>query len=84
MISVDEAKKIVQQNYPDGDIQPASIVYKDLYVFQVFGPDPEEGQYDPFYSVNMNTKEFAEFSVLTDGDPTEVLLLFLKAQGKEF
>ena len=31
---------------------------------------------DPFYSVNINTGEFRDFSILTDGDIGEITNLF--------
>lgn len=82
MLSVNDAMKIVKKNIPDGSIQ-AVIVYKDLYVFQVFTDDELEGQMDPFYSVNINTGEFRDFSILTDGDTSEIVRLFTEANRRK-
>lgn len=75
MLDINQATEIVKNQLPNGKIQ-ARVVYRDLYLFQVFGDDPLEGQMDPFYSVNKETGEFSEFSLLTDGDISEVVSLF--------
>lgn len=77
MIKPDEATKIIKKNLPNGKIQK-SVVYKDLYLFQVFRDAPGEEQVDPFYSVNQKTGEFKEFSIITDGNISEVNDLFEK------
>ncbi len=74
------ATKIVQDNLPDGKIQ-AHIVYEQLYIFQVFTGDPDEAEFDPFYSVDAMTGEFGGFSIITDGDTDEILSLFKLAKG---
>lgn len=80
MIDIDEATKIVQKAIPDGKIQ-ASVVYNDLYLFQVFNTDPFEEEMDPFFSVHRETGEFRDFSIITDGKTAEVVALFKKAKG---
>lgn len=82
MPNLNEAKKIVLENIPDGDIQ-GSIEYNNLYVFMVFTPDEEEGQFDPFYSVNKETGEFSDFSVITDGDTGEIFKRFAASKSKK-
>lgn len=79
MISLDEATKIIKVELPFGKIQ-AVVVYENLYIFQVFGEDPDEGIMDPFFSVNKETGEFKEFSILTDGKITEINQLFVDAK----
>lgn len=76
MLSLDVAIKIINKNIPNGSIQ-AAVVYEKLYVFQVFTDDGLEGQMDPFYSVDINTGEFRDFSILTDCDTSEIVKLFL-------
>lgn len=75
MLSVKQAVNTVKKNLPDGNID-SMIVYNGLYVFKVFDNDELEGQMDPFYSVNIETGEFRDFSILTDGNLTEIVKLF--------
>lgn len=76
-----EATQIVRNNIPNGKIQ-CWIIYRDLYLFQVFTDLPFEEDMDPFYSVNMNTGEFKDFSIITDGDIAEITSLFENAITK--
>ena len=48
----------------------------------VFFSDPDEGIFDPFYSVDKTTGEVAKFSVFTDGDFDDIQDLFMIAQGR--
>lgn len=75
MLSLNQAKKIVEKNLPKSDIQ-AAIQYKNEYIFRVFMSDDLEGQMDPFYSVDVRTGKFRDFSILTDGDISEITELF--------
>lgn len=75
MLNVREATVIAHENHPDGDIQTV-VVYKGLYLFRIFNDNPGEQEMDPFFSVDMETGEFKEFSILTDGDISEVTSLF--------
>lgn len=77
MLDRSQATEIAQKSYPEGNIQRL-IEYRDLYVFQIFGPDPAEAEYDPFFSVHTETGEFKEFSILTDGDTKQIVALFLE------
>lgn len=81
MLSINQAKDIIEKNIPDGKIQSA-IEYNGLYVFQVFTDDELEGEMDPFYSVNMKNGEFSDFSIITDGDISELTELFLHKKLK--
>lgn len=76
MLSLNDAIKIVKKNTPQGNIQ-AAIIYEDVYVFQVFTDDEFEGQMDPFYSVNIKTGEFRDFSIITDGDTSKLVNSFI-------
>ena len=75
MLSVKQAVNIVKNNIPTGNIE-SMIIYNGLYVFKVFVDDELEGQMDPFYSVNMKTGEFRDFSIITDGNTSEIVKLF--------
>lgn len=80
MYSRADAYKISKENYPDGQIQ-AAIEYNGRYILQIFNDDPEEGEMDPFFSVDIKTGAFKEFSVLTDGDIDDIAELFLKEKS---
>lgn len=79
-VDQDQATRIVQRNIPRAKIQ-ATVFYKDSYLFQVFTDDPEEGEMDPFYSVNRNTGVFTDFSILTHENAKQIVDLFIKAKG---
>lgn len=76
MLNLTQAIDVVKNNIPDGSVQSA-IKYNGLYVFMVFNNDELEGQMDSFYSVDTNTGEFRDFSIITDGDISEIGKLFL-------
>ena len=80
MIDLVEAERIIKQEFPEATI-PSFISYGNVFVFMVFSSDPDEGIFDPFYSVDKTTGEVAEFSVLTDGDFDDIQNLFIIAQG---
>lgn len=77
-INLNQAIQIVKKEYPDGKIQ-RYIDYKGKFIFQIFNEDPLEGQMDPFYSVDQNTGEFSDFSIITDGDTETIASLFQQA-----
>ncbi len=81
MLSIDKATAIVKKAFPKGKIT-SHIDYRNFYIFQVFNPFPGEEGMDPFFSVNKKTGEFRDFSIITDGDITEITELFLKAQKR--
>lgn len=78
MLNNSQALAIVKQHIPNGKVKKY-IEYKNLFVFQIIIDDPDEGGWDPYYSVNRETKEFRDFSILTDGDIDELMDLFSKA-----
>ena len=81
MLSPTQAAEIIKKNIPIGTIQ-SYIDYGGLYIFQVFTTRPGEEIMDPFYSVDRNTGEFSEFSILTDGNTGQIARLFDEAQRK--
>jgi hypothetical protein len=76
MLSEIDAVRIVTDAFPGARIEKP-IEYQGVYLFQVFTDDLLEGGQDPFFSVNMQTGELRDFSVITDGDPKEIELKFL-------
>lgn len=78
---LEKATEIVNQQLPGWDIQ-AVVEYQNLFLFQVFSQEPEEEEMDPFFSVNKETGEFRDFSIITDGDTAEIARLFLAAKKK--
>lgn len=76
MLTDVEAKAAVERANPGSKAQ-VCVRYKDIYLVRVKHHDPEEADYDPFYSVNPTTGEVNEFSVITDGDPVEIMELFV-------
>ncbi len=53
-----------------------SFRYEDIFLVRVEHPDPEEVNYDPFFSVDPNTGIVKEFSVITDGDHVDIARAF--------
>lgn len=80
MFDHNQATEVVRKMLPNGRIQKF-VVYNDLYLFQVFTDDPDEEEMDPFYSVNRATGEFKEFSIITDGNISEIMALFAESKG---
>ncbi len=81
MFNLDKATDVVKKTFPEGKIT-SNIEYKNLYIFQVFNPFPGEEGMDPFFSVNKQTGEIRDFSIITDGDTRELTKLFLEAQKR--
>ena len=75
MFNAKQATDIMKKNLPDRTVKKR-VIYNGLYLFQAFSNDPDEGDYDPFFSVDMTTGKFSDFSILTDGDITEINRLF--------
>lgn len=80
MLSVQDAVKILKNDFPDG-IVGSHIEYKDLYIFQMVLDLPFETGLDPFFSVNKTTGVSSDFSILTDGDPAEIERLFMQVKA---
>lgn len=77
MLSLSEAIRIVYENLPGGTIKK-QIEYQNLYLFQVFRSMPFEEEWDPFFSVDKETGEFSDFSIIDDGN-MEIIELFRSA-----
>lgn len=67
-----EALKIAFKHMAPGSKFVKGVSYKNLFIFQINGPDPLEGDLDPFFSVDKTTGAFSDFS-LADGGRELVL-----------
>lgn len=75
MLSENQCRVLVEKANP-GVKAVASAAYKNLYLVRVEFPDPDEKNYDPFFSVDPSSGAVKEFSIMTDGDPVEVAQCF--------
>lgn len=74
MLTEIQAQYIMTKSFPEFSLKSWAI-YKDVYLFRVQYPIPEEKDFDPFFSVNKTTGEVRDFSVLVDGDINEIAAL---------
>lgn len=74
MLADTEARDILLKVLPEVSVK-AWTKYGDLYLFRVQYPLDGEEDFDPFFSVNANTGEFREFSILEDGNIDEIAAL---------
>lgn len=79
MLDKSQAEAALKQALPTARIQD-SIKYRNVYLFRVHLPSPGEEDYDPFFSVDEQTGEVRDFSVITDGDISEIAALFANNQ----
>ena len=56
------------------------IVYGNLYLILAPRSDPDEGIWDPYFSVDMNTGETRDYSIYKDGKSREISSLFENAE----
>lgn len=75
MLDLQSAIAIVKEHLPEGDIYGV-VEHDNLFVFLVTIPDPDEGDSDPFYSVNRETSEFSDFAIFANDKTKEVLTKF--------
>lgn len=72
MLTNDDAQILLDNILPDDVEIKAWAQYRNLYLFRVQYSSLGEEDWDPFFSVNSNTGEVKDFSVLTDGDISEI------------
>ena len=82
MLTEQQARDIFSAAVPDAPIQ-AQVLYRDVYLFRVIFPSPEEAEFDPFFSVDVETGEVRDFNVMLDGDLTEITAAFLSAEQQK-
>lgn len=63
-----EAREIAMKYMAPGSKFVKAVSYGDLFIFHINGPDPVEGNLDPFFSVHKKTGAFSDFH-LADGGP---------------
>jgi hypothetical protein len=78
VVTIQEAAGIIYQNLPDGNIN-AGIRWEDQWIFVVYTSDADEGELDPFYSVDVATGAFSGFSIVGDQDTAGIIGAFSKA-----
>jgi hypothetical protein len=74
-VALKEAVSIIKQNIIDSSIN-AVIQWENNWLFSVYTSDPDEGELDPFYAVNMETGAFSGFSIVGDQDTSGILQAF--------
>ena len=62
-----EALKIAMRYMAPGSTFVKSATYCNFFIFQINGPDPLEGNLDPFFSVDKITGKFRDFSIVEGG-----------------
>jgi hypothetical protein len=62
-----EALKIAMRHMAPGSKLVKSATHGNLFIFQINGPDPLEGDLDPFFSVDGTTGKFSDFSIVEGG-----------------
>ena len=75
MLDSEQAKAALLEELPGVEVA-AQAELDNLFLFRIVWPSSEEADYDPFFSVDMDTGEVAEFSIMTDADPVRVAAAF--------
>lgn len=78
MLSSDEALAKLKATAPNREPQKI-ITYNDLYLILAPSTDPDEGLWDPFFSVDMSTGATRDYSIYQDGKSREIMALFQNA-----
>lgn len=81
MLDEAQAKTALAKALPTARVED-SIKYRNVYLFRVHLPSPGEEDYDPFFSVDEQTGEVRDFSVITDGDISEIAELFARNRSE--
>lgn len=74
-VTVQEALHIIERNLLEGEIKGV-IRWGNNWIFCVYTNDSEEGELDPFYSVDVNTGAFSGFSIVGDQDTAGIIEAF--------
>lgn len=82
MLSEAQARTAISKAVPSASVEDV-VRYRNAYLFRLKLPLPGEEDYDPFFSVDIQTGEVRDFSVITDGDIDEIGDLFARNQSTE-
>ena len=74
MLSINQAASTVKKNLPGCTIEKV-VIYKNFYLFKVNTNDDEAGYNDPFYTVDINSGKFDDFSLFRSGDVDKIVNL---------
>lgn len=80
MLNAIEATKLVKKEFPTAEIL-GPVEYQNLFIFQVFINVPLESGWDPFVSVNRQTNEVRDYSIIDDGGALEICPKFEALRG---
>lgn len=73
-LSMDDAVSLIKKETKGYDVR-GPVNYQGNFLFQVFTGAPNESGFDPYFMMNSDTGEVRDFSVLTDGNLTEIARL---------
>ena len=76
MLSINQAASIVKKNLPGCTIEKV-VIYKNFYLFKVNTNDDEAGYNDPFYTVDIRSGKFDDFSLLRSDDVDTIVNLLV-------
>ena len=62
-----EALKIAMKYMAPGSKHLKTVEYGNFYILLIHGPDPVEGDLDPFFSVDKSTGAFRDFDITEGG-----------------
>lgn len=79
MLSVNQAASTVKKNLPGCTIEKV-VIYKNFYLFKVNTNDDEAGYNDPFYTVDIRSGKFDDFSLLRSNDFDVIVNLLSSAK----
>lgn len=79
MLNEAEARAVLQKALPDHKVEDG-VRYREVYLFRTKHPHEDEADYDPFFSVNVNTGVVQDFDVMNDGDIEEIAAVFEEAK----
>lgn len=71
-----EALKIAMKQLAPGSKHIKTVEYGNFFIFHINGPDPFEGDLDPFFCVDKKTGAFRDFHIVEEGGP-ELLRQFV-------
>lgn len=79
MLNEQDAIRKLKMVIPDCNPQKI-VVYGNLYLILAPRSDPAEGNWDPYFSVDMNTGAAKDYSIYQDGKAREIASLFENAE----